>query len=140
MSNIISASYDQLVISIIALDDAWLSNEEHASLRHIESDIRHHICMLMARLDLRAYEALDGETRILAHEAYLAVLSLGQLLLRAVEEALARPRAIADTRAALDRVLDAMTPLVSRADDAMRRVLLENMPFETAVAEVGRGQ
>ena len=138
-----SIAFEDLHHELIAFDQAWTCPHERASLRHAAADLRHHLCALLA-VDLppeRArYDALDGESRILAHEAFLSVLALGQLLLRAIDDRLAPEIAIARMQIVVDRMLDLLAPLVSRADDALRRVLLDNVPIEAALAEVGRAR
>jgi hypothetical protein len=145
----ISHAFDDLQCEIVRLDVGWTCEHERASLRHTASDIRHHVCAALAWLDHLApevarYDRLDGEARILAHEAYLAVLALGQLLLRAITDKLADEVAIARTQCAVEYMLEVLGPFVSRADDALRRVLLEDVPIEAAVDAitdgVGRGQ
>ena len=141
----LSIAFDDLQRELIALDRAWTCLHERASLRHAAADLRHHLCALLACADelppdRARYDALDGETRILAHEAFLSVLALGQLLLRAIDDRLAPELAIAQMQLSVEHMLDLLAPLVSRADDALRRVLLEDVSIETALAEVGRGQ
>jgi hypothetical protein len=75
---------------------------------------------------------------VLAHEAYLSVIALGQLL-QHDEERLAPTWAIESARGAVDRTLDTLAPFVSRADEGLRRVLLDNVPSEDALAAVSRG-
>jgi hypothetical protein len=141
----LSTAFDELQHELVRLDASWTSERERAGLRFAASDIRHHVCVALACLDdlpaeLARYDRLDVEGRILAHEAYLAVLALGQLLLRAIVDALADGVAIARAQCAVDQLLDALSPFVSRADDALRRVLLEDVSIEAALDGVGHGQ
>ena len=141
----LSVAFDDLQHELVRLDRGWTCDRERASLRHTASDIRHHVCMALTWLDelppeAARYDRLDGEARILAHEAFLAVLALGQLLLRAIVDKLANDVAIARAQCAVEHMLDVIAPFVSRADDALRRVLLEDVPIETALDGVGHGQ
>jgi len=68
-------------------------------------------------------------------EAYLSVVSLGQLLATAAEHRWCAPDVLAATDAALARLLDELAPYVSRADIALRRVLLDGEPLEQVLAE-----
>ena len=138
----ISLAFDDLVSALVALECEWTCDHERASLRYTAGDIRHHMCAALAFLEASpatTYEGLNGESKILAHEAFLSVLALGQLLLRAIEEQLAPAVAIAQAQCAVDVVLDLFVPLVSRADEALRRVLLEDVSIEEALREVSRG-
>jgi len=134
----LSNAFDDLQRELLHLDRGWTCDRERASLRHAAGDIRHHVCAALAWLDdlppeTARYDLLDGEARVLAHEAFLSVLALGQLLLRAIEDRLANEVAIARVQCAVDRMLDVVAPFVSRADDALRRVLLEDVSIEAAL-------
>ncbi|MBA3501880.1 MAG: hypothetical protein M4D80_28175 [Myxococcota bacterium] len=141
----LSNAFDDLQHELVRLDAGWTCERERAGLRYTASDIRHHACAALVWLDELApevarYERLDAEARILAHEAYLSVLALGQLLLRAIADGLADGVAIARAQCAVDHMLDSLSPFVSRADDALRRVLLEDVSIEAALDGVGHGQ
>jgi hypothetical protein len=138
--------FDELQLKIIALDREWASEPERAGLRHTAADIRHHVCAAVAALErvdnhvpcTRTFDQLDGFTRVLSHEAFLSVLALGQLLRRALEDGLATPSVVEVTQLAVTHLLDELRPYVSNADAALRRVLLEDMPLEEALAGVAR--
>jgi hypothetical protein len=145
----LSQAFDAVMTMGVALDRAWTCHRERAGLRHVMADARHHVCEVIADLDevarhaqpLRPHTVVDllGEgTRVLAHEAYLSVLSLGQLLRRATEDGLAPVPDLELAQAATARLLDELTPYISRADDALRRVLLDHEPFEVALERLGR--
>ena len=132
------AALEDLMAELCELDRRWVCERERSGLHHAQGDIIHHVCSAATHVEalppeLAHYDQLSGEARVLAHEAYLSVLALGQLLLRAVEDQLADGIAIARTQVEVDEMLDMLTPLVSRADDGLRRVLLEGMSIETAV-------
>ena len=133
-----SIAFDDLQRELIALDLAWTCERERASLRHAAADLRHHVCVALVALedlppDRAHYDRLSGEARILAHEAFLSVLALGQLLLRAIAERLAPDVPIARVQQEVERLLDLFAPFTSRADDALRRVLLEDVTLEAAL-------
>jgi hypothetical protein len=145
----LSEAFDDLLATILALERAWTCQRERAGLRHAAGDVRHHVCAVIAELDEHAhdvrprhphsrFDTLGAGTRVLAHEAFLSVLSLGQLLRRAAEDGLAAAGEIAAAQRAVAAILDELTPYISRADDALRRVLLDHEPFEVALARVGR--
>lgn len=144
MTTPLSVAFDDLLRELVRLDRAWTSDRERAGLRHAAADIRHHACAALAHLDGlepadARYERLDGAARVLAHEAFLSVLALGQLLLRAIEDRLADAVAIAHAQCAVDRMLDVLGPFTSRADHALRRVLLEDVSLEVALAGLAHG-
>jgi hypothetical protein len=141
----ISLAYQDVEREVLALDQVWNCEHERASLRHAAADLRHHVCAAVAWFDqlvpppTRLGE-LDVAGRILAHEAFLAVLALGQLLVRAEIERYAHRNAIVRAQDAVDATLDALTPFVTSADDALRRVLLENASIASVTDGDGRGQ
>ncbi len=162
----LSEAFDDLIATLIALagggravcgedateatnERAWTCNRERAGLRHAAGDVRHHVCAVIADLEEAAryaqplrphsmFEGLGDGTRVLAHEAFLSVLSLGQLVRRASEDRLAPVPDLELARLAISAMLDELCPYVSRSDDALRRVLLDHEPFEVALARVGR--
>jgi hypothetical protein len=157
-SSRLSSAFDELQLELVALDRAWTCERERSGLRHAAGDLRHHVCAALVFLDdvepgapgapgeprtpgepgVARYDQLDGATRVLAHEAFLAVLAVGQLLRRASEDGLAASAAIEAAARAVEHVLDELTPVVSRADDALRRVLLDDASLEQALAGVAR--
>ena len=150
LASTMSEAFDHLLLEMVALEQAWSCDRERSGLRHAAGDVRHHVCSALAFLDdmLRnaerpaphaMHEVIDDARKVLAHEAYLSALSLGQLLRRASEDRLADAAAIERGQRAVARLLDELTPYVSRADDGLRRVLLDDEPFETALARVGHG-
>jgi hypothetical protein len=133
----IESAFDELLVQSVALENAWTDETERAGLVFTCADIRHHVCMATSVLHGKSsFDALDGEAKAYAHEAFLSVLALGQLLQRDVAPA----DAIVCARVAVDRLLDVLTPYVSPADNGLRRVLLDGITIEQACAEVARGQ
>jgi len=74
---------------------------------------------------------------VLAHEAYLGVLALGQLVQHAREDNQAAEHAVDAAAVAIARMLDELEPFVSRADTGMRRTLLDGVPIEDVLADMG---
>lgn len=93
---------------------------EQAAMQVRHHDVIHHVCMASA------------ETHwILMREAYLSLLGFALYIARAEEHG--APAAVtAETRRALDALLDAIEPHVSRADAALRRA--ENETSEETLA------
>jgi hypothetical protein len=135
-------AFDHLLEQMAALERAWTSDLERSGLRHTVGDVIHHVCAALADLDevwrpdappSSIYDEIDSELRVLAREAYLTVLALGQLLSRDDEPCRADPTTVACARAAVLDMLDELAPFVSRADDSLRRVRLDGEPFEAAL-------
>jgi len=147
-SSSLSQAFEVLQVELRALERAWTNDRERSGLRHAAADLGHHVCAALAALDgldresshVPRYERLDAGARIFAHEAFLAVLAVGQLLRRDDDEALAPPSALAATALAVDVLLDELAPFVTSAEIAMRRVLLDDEPLETALAGIAHGR
>jgi len=142
----LSEAFDDLLAILLTLDRAWTCQPERAALRHAAGDVRHHICAVIWELGdlarhaepLRPCSRLDtlGEgTRVLAHEGFLSVLSLGQLLRRALEDDLAPAPDVAVAQLAVSNLLDELTPYIAKADDLLRWVLLEQVPVDDGVRD-----
>lgn len=146
-SSNLSRAFDELLLETVVLDRAWTCERERSGLRCAAADVRHHVCAAINALEaldrgvsgMPSFDQLDDAARVYAREAFLSVLTFGQLLRRAHEDELASVAAIATARLAIDRVLDELSPHVSSADDALRQILLDDVPFETALAGVARG-
>jgi hypothetical protein len=142
-------AFDSLLEQMVALERAWTSELERSGLRHTTGDIIHHVCAAIADLDdvwqpdappSSIFNQIDSELRVLAHEAYLAVLALGQMLTREDEPCPAEPKAVEAARAAVLDMLDELAPFVSRADDSLRRVLLDGEPLEAALERIANAR
>jgi hypothetical protein len=72
----------------------------------------------------------------LAHRAYRVVVELAQLLESAGSDDRRTRDKLDLTRAAVAALLDALAPLVSRADRAIRDVLLRGQPLDVALDRV----
>jgi hypothetical protein len=138
---------DHLFDAFARLDLAWTHDLQRSGMRHAFGDARHHMCHAIfvledvtndpARLIPHgAYDLLDGASSVLAHEAYLSVLALGQLLQHAREERMAAQVAIDAASAAVWRMLEELAPFVSRADGGLRRTLLDGVPLEDVLADL----
>jgi hypothetical protein len=143
-------AYADLVDSVDALRVAWRRYPERARLEHA-------VMLVDERMGHALRERTARDADIAIHDAYVGVVAMGQLLLgeRQIREADEHePWDERDTwqtgsgdvgDAELEQawrmtsnVLDAMTPYVSRADDALRRVLLEGEPLDDALARMGQ--
>jgi hypothetical protein len=141
-------AFDLFCTALIELDLEWTDELERSGLRWAFGDARHHLCHALFLLESvtsdpallvpnAAFELLADDTRVLAHEAYLGVLSLGQLVQHAREDAQAAEHAIDAANAAIARMLDELEPYVSRADSGLRRSLLDGVPIEDVLAGLG---
>jgi hypothetical protein len=111
-----------LTYAIGDLDRAWppALRLEQAAMHVRHHDVIHHVCMASADTHW-----------ILMREAYLSLLAFALYIARA-EEAGAPAQVTTETRRALDALLDAIEPHVSRADAALRRC--EDETFEETLA------
>jgi hypothetical protein len=141
-------AFDLFCAAMIELELEWTGELERSGLRWAFGDARHHLCHALFLLESAtsdpallvpnaAFELLADDTRVLAHEAYLGVLSLGQLMQQAREDELAVERAIDAAATAINRMLDELEPYVSRADTGLRRTLLDGVPIEDVLAGLG---
>ena len=70
----IESAFDELLVQSVALERVWSDETERAGLVFTAADIRHHVCAAIPWLHGEpSYDALCGEAKIFAHEAYLAV-------------------------------------------------------------------
>jgi hypothetical protein len=101
-------------------------------------DARHHLCQAMTDLEGlelagETYEQMMDAQKVLAREAYLAVVNVGHALVREACELFAPEEAVAAGKAAVSLMLDALAPYVSRAETELRRIILDGaqvMPFD----------
>ncbi len=144
----ISEAIDILFDAFVRLDGAWTAELERSGMRHAFADARHHLCYAAVVLDdvthdpdllvpHGAYDLLDDAARVLAHEAHHSVLALGQMLLSAREDKLAERSALDEAEISVMRMLAELSPFVSLADLGLRRTLLEGVPLETVLADLG---
>jgi hypothetical protein len=138
-------AYADLVDAVDALRFAWRRYAERARLEHAAM-------LLDERMGHALREQQAQAAEVAVHDAYVGVIALGQLLLGERELRGADEREPWDDRdtwqndggdvgdAELDQawrmvgiVLDELTPYVSRADHALRRVLLDRIPLEHAL-------
>jgi hypothetical protein len=144
----LAGAFDTMVDAMIALDHAWTDERARAEVQDAARDVRHDLAAaiaLLAAVPLRAdrrrahaaYDELRDEQRDLAREAYLSVLALGQLVQQAWQDSMAPPRALEQATAAVDGMLDALAPFVTRAETGVRRCLLDGEPLEDVLAQAG---
>jgi hypothetical protein len=142
-------AYADLVDAVDALRVAWRRYPERVRLEHA-----------LMMVDERMGHALDDRgvlpADVAVHDAFVGVVAMGQLLLGEREVRCAEARDVWDDRdtwqtgsgdigdAELDQawrmagaLLDALTPYVSRADDALRRMLLDGLALDDAVVAAG---
>ena len=141
-------AYADLVDAVDDLRRAWRRHPDKARLEHAQM-------LIEERMGHALEERAQDEAEIATHDAYVAVVALGQLLLGEREVREAEMREAWDERETwsgdgpgaggeeLDHawrmmgvMLDAMTGYVSSADDALRRVLLEGEALEDALARL----
>ena len=132
-----------------ALRDAWRRYPERVRLEHA-------LMLADERMGHALEERASDEAEIAVHDAFVGIVALGQLLLGEREVRYADEREPWDERdtwqtgdgdigdAELEQawrmvgvVLDSLTPYVSKADDALRRVLLEGEALEEALLRIG---
>lgn len=143
-------SYADLIDAVDALRAAWRRYPERARLEHA-------VMLVDERMNHALEEHATDEAELAVHDAYVGIVALGQLLVGEREVRFADEREAWDERdtwqtgggdtgdAELDQawrmvgvVLDALTPYVSRADDALRRVLLDGEALEHALLRIER--
>lgn len=141
-------AYADLIDAVDALRAAWRRYPERARLEHA-------IMLVEERMDHAFEERAADEAEIAVHDAFVGVVALGQLLLGEREVRCADEREPWDDRDTWQTsggdtgddeleqawrmvgvVLDSLTPYVSRADDALRRVLLEGEALEDALLRI----
>lgn len=127
----IFTAFCELQLVVISVERAWLGRLELSGLRFAVGDARHHCCAAASFLvdyegdSTAGYEQISGSDRVIAHEAYLSLIGLGQMLRGAHEDHLPGTRAIERTLDALGRVLDTLEPFTSGADRALRVAMLD---------------
>jgi hypothetical protein len=131
----LEAAFDEMRDAILPLLRTWRGAWPEIHVPH--TDVVHHMCAAISfEVTEEPYACMPDEHRTLAREAFLAVLAFGQLLERALVEDRA-PRALLEGAiVAVREVLDELSLHVSRADDAVRRVLLEGVSLDDAVAGI----
>jgi hypothetical protein len=140
------SAFEQFHRAMIQLEKEWRSATERSGLRHAIGDVHHHVCAALPmiqdaafsddELERGVFDRIAPDDRVLAHEAYLSVVALGQLAERAREEQLASTSALGMFDCALWGMLGELEPFVSRADVGLARVLLEGESVEKVAAEI----
>jgi hypothetical protein len=120
--------------AMIELDRTWTNALEQSGMHAIWGDVIHHVCAAMSSVDA-PYDDLDGAQEVLAREAFLSALALGQLVRRAKQERSAELLALAGAAGATDKMLDALAPCVSGADLALRAALLDGDTIDVELYE-----
>jgi hypothetical protein len=132
----LSEAFEELVAGMTAFEEAWVHEVARTTVRGLIDD-----ALLKASASLAMLEpapVIEEVEYLRTHETYRSVIKLGMFLTQYVRAGRDAPREAIDTaRAAVAAMLDALTPYVRRKDDALRRVLIENVPFDDAVAQLG---
>ena len=134
----LTEAFQQFTRDMIELEREWTDARELSGLRAILGDARHHLCHAFVVLEPcdPSYDALTDGAKILAHEAYLSVIAIGQLLAHARDDLFATTAGIECGEHGVEVMLDELSPFVSRADTALRRVLLEGETTADALASL----
>ena len=139
-------AYADLIDAVDALREAWRRYPERVRIEHA-------LMLADERMGHALEERATDEADIAAHDAFVGIVALGQLLLGEREVRSADEREPWDERDTwrtgagdtelehawrmVGVVLDALTPYVSKVDDALRRVLLEGEALEDALLRIG---
>jgi hypothetical protein len=132
---LLSAAFDDLIAEAIALEAACFHGRARTAVRALRDTALHKVITTINTLEQRRIVEEDEYER--TRDAYRAVLSLGMLLDEHVRPGRDCPGpAHASAQAAVGGMLDALRPYVQQRDDAMRRILLEHIPIDTAMARL----
>jgi hypothetical protein len=134
----LTEAFQQFTRDMIDLERAWTCARDLSGLRALLGDARHHLCHAFVVLEgyEPVHDGLPEGAQILAHEAYLSVIAIGQLLEHARDDLLATPFGISSGKRGVGVMLDQLAPYVSRADVTLRRSLLDGASIDDALASV----
>jgi hypothetical protein len=111
----------------------WCGGEpERVRVECALADLIHHLCHAICCI--APFDAADDGGRVLAREAYLSTLAFIGLFDRLIEDARDDGAVLRNVRASAVVVLDVMTPSVSEADIALRRLFVDGARDELACA------
>lgn len=113
---------------LAALERAWRDDAELYAVRRRSRELVDH-CEAVER----AFDFEPRDVRRAARDAFVAAIGVVQLVDGADRKLPTDARARA--RHALGVVLDALAPYVGRADHALRRVLVDGVEIEEALAQ-----
>jgi len=129
-------AFEELVTELNAFETAWVHETARGTVRGLIDDV-----LLKASASLAMLEpalVIDEIEYLRTHETYRSMLKLGMFLTQIVRAGRDAPaEAIDRARVAVGAMLDALTPYVLRKDNALRRVLIDNVSFDDAVAQLG---
>lgn len=114
------------------LERRWKVTAPIGTIRSIVHAIDRAQTALIDRRAFAPYDELDLGARGLVHDAFMRVLVLAGFLDEALEHEWAEPAAIEHAYEATIELCDVLSPGVSNADRALRRVALEGIEIETA--------
>jgi hypothetical protein len=127
-------SFCELQLVMVSVERAWGGSLELSGLRHAVGDVRHHCCAAASFLadhegGASGYEQIAGSERVIAHEAYLSLIGLGQMLQSGRDDQMPGSLEIEFALDAIEDVLATLEPFVSGADRKLRAVILEGAPL-----------
>jgi hypothetical protein len=143
---LIITSYDRFVRDLARLEKARCCDCELTGLAFFIGDAIHHLCTVLGELadlerpDMQEPESMLGaqteSTAVLTREAFLAVLAIGQLLRQEEGMAFTKPKEMIEGHAAVARMLDALSPYVSRGELDLRRIVIDGVEPEVIDLEI----
>ena len=132
----LNEAFEELVAELNAFETTWAHESARGTVRALIDDT-----LLKASASLAMLEPamiVEEIEYLRSHDTYRSVLKLGMFLTQIVRAGRDAPAdAIDRARLAVAAMLDALTPYVLRKDNALRRVLIDNVPFDDAVAQLG---
>jgi hypothetical protein len=126
----IRSACDRFLLEMARLDLRW---DVVAPMGAIQSRRRDLQRWLDAFFDELPRGVIDDHDKMLAHDVYLRLIAFAQMLMRAEVRGWADSRDIRVAMARLEAVFDTFTPIIGRADVALRRVVLDGVPIEHAL-------
>jgi hypothetical protein len=142
----ITLVYESFVREMAKLDKARLCDCELPGLAFFIGDAVHHLCAVLGDLEKiergapqqphAAFAAITDVQAMLAREAYLSVLAIGQALRREDGMAFTNPTALVRGQTAVGCMLDALAPYVSKSETHLRRIVLDGVDPEVILDEV----
>ena len=131
----LSMAFSDLRVEVAALESAWACERKRPVLREAFGELRERLEAVLPLLDPIE---IDDQASARAHEAHRSTVAFGLLMRQAIRLDFAPRFALAATGSAVAALLDALNPYVTRKDDAIRRVLLEDETIDRAVRRMPR--
>ncbi len=124
---LIRSAFECVRYEVAWLGRRWRSSAPIYTIRSIERAADDTVVAMIERGRLASFEELADHQRDLAHDAYVRVLVLADLLDEARDARWADASDIACAHDCVIDLLDALEPCVSLADRALRRVTLDGI-------------